>query len=318
MGNSFVEMIEKNKIAVLIVSLIASFLTPFMVASINVAIPKIGDELKIGAVYLGLIPSSYLLCSVIFLIPFGKLGDIYGRKKIFYYGIIVITLSSIAAALSFHWLILLFSRALHGIGASMIFGTGMAMLTSTFPLQKRGMVLGINVSSTYLGLMLGPVIGGFITHYWGWRILFGVIVPIGIIVLFIVKFFVEEDCEITSSTRLDKRDVLLYGLTIFLLIIGISNMTKNYGILSIMMGIITLTFFWKREKNISEPIFPINLFIKNRIFAFSNLAAFVNYSATYGIGFIMTLYLQKVRGLTPDKAGFIMIVQPVIMALLSP
>lgn len=311
-------MHESNKIAILIVSLTASFLTPFMVASVNIAIPRIGDDLNVGAVYLGWIQSSYLLSSVIFLIPFGKLGDIYGRKKFFYYGIIIITLSSIMAALSFHWLILLLSRTIHGIGASMTFGTGVAMLTSVFPLQKRGAVLGINVSFTYLGLMLGPVIGGIITHFFGWRALFWGIVPVGIIVLLIVKILIIDEIKTNNPTYLDKIDLLMYGVSLLFIMISVSNITKFYGILWIAIGIITFIIFLKREKNAKEPILPINLFVKNRVFAFSNLAALINYSATYGVGFIMSLYLQKVRGLTPDKAGFIIIVQPIMMAMLSP
>ena len=302
----------------LIVSLAASFLTPFMVSSVNIALPSIGRDLSMGAVEMSWVTTAYLLCSTIFLIPFGKIADAYGRKRIFFIGILVITLSSLLSAIADNGVLLIATRILHGVGAAMVFGTGMAMLTSVFPPEKRGRVLGINVSFTYLGLTLGPVIGGFLTHHLGWRSLFLVNIPVGVAVLAIVGSRIRQEWAEKESGAFDLWGALLYGASIALVIIGFSRLTHVYGILLLATGLAAGAMFIRLETRASRPILPIVLFRSNRVFAWSNIAAFINYSSTFAVGFLMSLYLQYIKGFGPDKAGIIMIAQPVVMVLVSP
>ena len=149
------------KRSALLIATFSSFLTPFMVSSINIALPAIGSEFQMSAVLMSWVPTSYILSAAMFLVPFGRLADIHGRKRVFAYGMWIFTLSSLALAFSPSAAVLITLRVLQGFGSAMIFGTGMAILTSVFPAAERGRVLGINVAAVYLGLSLGPVFGGF-------------------------------------------------------------------------------------------------------------------------------------------------------------
>ncbi|MDD1749663.1 MAG: MFS transporter, partial [Methanothrix sp.] len=153
----------------LLIATLTSFLPPFMASSINIALPAIGAEFSMDAVLLGWVPTSYLLFAAVFLVPFGKIADIYGMKKVFFIGLAIFTASSLIAFFAPSSSILIFSRVLQGFGSAMIFGTGTAILVNVFPLQERGRVLGINAAFAYLGLSLGPFLGGLLTHYIGWR-----------------------------------------------------------------------------------------------------------------------------------------------------
>jgi len=152
---------DVNKKVALIIASMGSFLTPFMGSSMNIALPAIGNEFSIDAVSLGWVATAYLLAAAMFLVPFGKIADIHGRKKIFTCGIIVFAASSVLCAFSTSAGMLIASRVLQGIGSAMIFGTSLAILTSVFPASERGKAFGITVAAVYLGLSLGPFLGGF-------------------------------------------------------------------------------------------------------------------------------------------------------------
>ncbi len=167
----------RNKRSVLIVTMLSYFVTPFMVSSINIALPSIGDEFTMNALQLGWVATAYLLTAAMFLVPFGKVADIFGLKRIFSYGIVSYTATSalIAFSGSAHMLIAL--RALQGVGGAMILSTGVAMLSAVFPSGDRGKVLGISVAAVYLGLSVGPFLGGILTHHLGWRNIFWMPIP---------------------------------------------------------------------------------------------------------------------------------------------
>jgi EmrB/QacA subfamily drug resistance transporter len=321
-GDSFLnandDCSSQTRTAVLTVSLGASFLTPFMVSSVNIALPSIGRDLSIGAVLLSWITTAYLLSSTVLLIPFGKIADSFGRKKIFSFGMSLLTVSSFLSILSTNGIFLIATRVLHGVGSAMIFGTGIAMLTAVFPQEKRGRMLGINVSFVYLGLMCGPVIGGFLVKQFGWRSLFWVNIPVGMAILGVVRFAIAPEWVEKIKEPFDRWGALLYGSSVAMVLIGFSRLTHSYGIPLFFLGAVGCALFLYVESRNDHPMLPISLFKSNRVFAFSNIAALINYSTTYAVGFLMSLYLQYIKGLPPDRAGFIMVVQPVVMVIGSP
>lgn len=158
-----------SKATVLLIASLSSFLTPFMSSSINIALPSIGKQLSLDAISLSWVATAYLLAAAAFLVPFGRLADIRGRKMVFRIGIIIDATASILCALSRSGPWLIAFRAFQGIGGAMIFGTAVAILTSVIPPQERGKALGINVAATYTGLSVGPLIGGFFTQHFGWQ-----------------------------------------------------------------------------------------------------------------------------------------------------
>jgi EmrB/QacA subfamily drug resistance transporter len=297
---------------------LAAFLTPFMSSSVNVALPAIDKEFKMTPIFLSWLPTGFLLSSAIFLIPFGKLADIYGKRKIFLLGIITYTLASFLSALAFSPIFLLFIRFLHGISGAMVFSTVVALLASIFPFGERGRALGINVAATYLGLSLGPFLGGILTYHFGWRSLFLFNGFVGFLVIFLTSWKLKIKESKVKNDNFDYPGFLLYLLTFTPLMIGFSFLPRILGFLLILGAIILLFFFIRYELKIKEPILDIKLFKNNSVFTFSNLAALINYSATFGISFLLSLYFQYLRNFDVQKTGFILVAQPLTMTFFSP
>jgi EmrB/QacA subfamily drug resistance transporter len=306
------------KISALIVAASSSFLTPFTISSVNIALPSIEREFQINALLLSWIATSYILSAAIFLLPFGKIADIYGRKKIFRYGIIIFTLSSLIAAFSYSAGMLIFSRIIQGVGSAMVFATGIAIISSVFPPEERGKALGITVAAVYSGLSCGPFFGGLLTQHFTWRSIFVVNVPLGIIIIILILFKLKGEWADAKGEDFDIKGSIVYGLSLIAMMCGVTFLPDLSGFLLITTGFLGLFLFYKLEKSLRYPVFDMNLFGTNRVFAFSCFAALINYSATFSVTFLTSLFLQYIKGLSPRDAGIVLISQPVIMALFSP
>ncbi|WP_027365791.1 MFS transporter [Desulfotruncus alcoholivorax] len=303
----------------LLVTCAASFLTPFMGSAINLAIPSIGDQFKSGAFLLSWVATSYILASAAFLVPFGRLADIVGRKKIFILGLASFLLSSLLCGLSWSVGALIVFRTLQGIGSAMIFGTGMAILTSVFPPKDRGKVLGINVSTVYVGLSLGPVLGGSLNHNFGWQSIFYLTSIIALLALLLAIFKLQGEWAGARGETFDTAGAVLYAAGLVAFMYGISSIAESiWAKYLLVAGIIIMVVFVRHETRVKQPVLNLNLFSKNVTFAFSNLAALINYSATFAVGFLLSMHLQVVMGYDSQKAGLILLAQPIIMAVLSP
>lgn len=302
----------------LITVMVASFSTPFMGSAINLAIPSIGREFNSTALMLSWVVSSYLLATAAFLLPFGRLADISGRKKVFILGVIIFTLSSLLCGLAWSIQSLIWFRILQGIGSAMTFGTGMAILTSVFPPQERGRVLGINVATVYTGLSLGPVLGGAMNQHLGWASIFFLNTAIGL-VTYISAIKIKGEWAGAKGESFDITGSVLYmiGLVAFLYAFS-SIATAVLAKYILVIGLGLLILFVRHEMKSKQPLININLFSQNITFALSNLAALINYSATFAVTFLLSLYLQVVMGYSSSTAGLILLAQPIIMALLSP
>jgi len=310
---------EKSfKKSVLLVTTFAAFLAPFLGSAVNLALPSIGKDLHANAINLSWVASSYILSSAIFLMPFGKLGDIAGRKKVFSLGILFFTISTFLIIFSQNIVYLIILRIFQGFSSAMIFGTSLAIITSVFQPGERGKAMGINITATYLGLSSGPVIGGLLTQYLGWRSIFAFLVPFGIVSLILIKQKIKTEWKEAVGERFDWRGSLIYGIALASFMYGFSQLPSSLGWICIVTGILTAIIFLLLENKISNPVFDIRLILRNRVFAFSNMAALINYSATSAIGFFISLYLQYLKGLDARTAGLIMISQPIAMTLLSP
>ena len=306
-----------NKVVLLVVTM-ASFLTPFMGSSTNIALPSIGREFAMDAVLLAWIATSYLLSATVFLLPFGRIGDIYGRKKIFTYGILIYTISALLSALSTSAIMLISFRIVQGLGGAMIFGTGVAILTSVFPAEERGKVLGINVAAVYIGLSLGPFLGGLLTHHFGWRSIFLANLPLGIIIITALFWKLKGEWAEARGEKFDLSGSIIYGLAIIALVYGLSLLPGISGVGAITIGILGISAFIWWEMRVGSPVLHMNLFKNNRVFAFSNLAALINYSATFAVGFLLSLYLQYTKGFSPQGAGLVLVSMPAVQAMFSP
>jgi EmrB/QacA subfamily drug resistance transporter len=302
----------------LIIASLSSFITPFMGSSINIALPVIGKEFQTDAVLLSWVATAYLLAAAISLVPFGKLADIYGRKKVYIYGMSLFTLTSFLSAVSISAPMLIIFRIFQGTGSAMVFATGIAILTSVYPPEERGKVLGIAVAAVYTGLSCGPFFGGFLTQHFSWRSIFFINIPFGVIILLLIFLKLKGEWAGAEGEKFDLTGSIIYGTAIFVFMYGITLLPDTLSIILILTGLVGLAAFFKWETVVLNPVFEVNLFITNRIFAFSCTAALINYSATFAVSFLLSLYLQYIKGLEPQYAGIVLISTPIMMAIFSP
>jgi len=318
MRAKFAVVDEKTKKSVLLVATLGGLVTPFMASSINVALPQIQKEFQIDAILLAWIQTSYLLATAMFIVPLGKLADIHGRRIIFSYGMSLFTMASCLSAVSVTLFMLLAARVLQGIGAAMIFGTGIAMIATVFAPGERGRAIGLNVTAVYIGLSIGPFFGGLMTQYLSWRAVFAAVVPLGVLTVIVCFFRLRWTRSGDGGERLDVKGSLLYAVSILLFMLGLSAVPSIKGFASIMGGIVFFAIFAVWELRISFPVLNLELFRTNRAFALSNAAALINYSATFAVTFLLSLYLQYIKRLPPTTTGLILMAQPITMALFSP
>jgi EmrB/QacA subfamily drug resistance transporter len=300
------------------ITTLSAFLTPFGISSVNIALPSIGKEFLMDAILLSWVTTVYLLSSAILLVPLGKLSDIYGRKRVFTFGILTFTVASAGCGISNSAVMLLCFRILQGMGAAAIYCVGAAILTSIFPSTELGKVLGINVAAVYLGQSAGPFLGGFLTEHLGWRSIFFVNVFLGLIIVVFILWKLKGEWYEREERRFDLTGSIIYSITLFLVMYGFSHLTTTPGAWLILPGVLGIIVFIKWESRVESPVLDIGLFRKNRVFAFSNLATLINYSATFAVTFLLSLYLQYIKKLTPENAGLILMSQPIVQALVSP
>lgn len=309
---------DATKITALLAATLAAFLVPFMGSSLNIALPTIGNEFAADAILLSWISASFLLASAIFTLPFGRIADIYGLKRIFTYGIITYTVFSFLSGIAPSAVLLITFRAFQGIGASMMFGTGIAILTAVFPLAERGKALGINLAGVYFGLSIGPFLGGIITQYFGWRSIFFLNVLLGLIVISFVFLRLKGEWAECMGEKFNVKSAAVYSFALLFIMYGFSLIPETLGIILTVMGIIGVLIFVMVDTRVKDPLLDMNLFFKNKIFALSNLAALINYSTTTGAVFLLSLYLQYILGYTPQKAGLVLLPLPLTMVIVSP
>lgn len=306
-----------NKNALLSTILISSFFNPFMGAAVNIALPKIGIEFSMDAVGLSWVSMAFLLSSAIFLVPFGKAGDIWGRKKLFLYGNFLFLIATLGCAFSFHEHVFIAFRFLQGIGGAMIGGTSMALVTSAFPPNQRGKAIGLSVTAVYIGLSAAPYLGGEITQTFGWHSLFYINAAVCMMIIILLMTIVREEWVEAKDEKFDFTGSLIYVLSMSALMFGLSKLPEIFSVILIIAGIAGMILFIITELKTATPVLKIQLFRESRTFAFSNLASLINYAATFAITFILSLYLQNVRDLSPRGAGAILITQPLMMAIMA-
>jgi len=231
---------------------------------------------------------------------------------------VLFSIGSLLCSIAPNAIILLLLRIIQGIGSALIFSCSTAILVSSFPPSQRGKALGINTAAVYTGLSSGSFLGGLITHYWHWRAIFILNSLLGVIITAVTFFYLKNEWEELVKQKFDKIGAMVYVLSIVSIMIGVSLFPEIIGFAVLIIGIFLLITFYFFEVNKLNPVFDVTMFRHNRTFSLSNLAALINYSATFAIGFLMSFYLQSVKGLGPRDAGIILITQPVVQALFSP
>jgi len=290
-----------------------------MIYSLNLAIPNMGETYQASASLLNWVVNAFLLASAAFLLPFGRLADIVGRKKLFMLGLAIsaVTCFICAVSWSIEWLIVF--RIVQGVGAALGFSTAVAILTSVYPPEERGKVLGYNSAVVYFGLSLGPAVGGFLTFHWGWPSIFIFCGIIYLILFVLAVSLIKGEWKGPPGYKYDVPGAVIYVVGLIAFLYGLSSLQEFWvSWLVLLGGLLLILVFIRRVFRIENPLLPLRLLTRNRVFAFSSLATFANYSATFAIMFLMSLYLQSLLHHDTRIAGFVLLAQPVIMVIVSP
>lgn len=294
------------------------FAVPFMVSAVGVSLPVIGVELGARAVELGLIESAYLAAVAMLLFPFARLSDMYGRGFVFASGIALFTVASLLLGMCQDIVTFILIRILQGVGGAAQMSTGLAILSDVFPREERGRALGISVTGVYIGLSLGPYLGGMLTTHFGWRWIFFFGVPACLFALYTAVRGVSVAPCVSRKMRFDWGGFFLSAIGLGLMVFGSSEWGDMSGKLMFGSGLTLMVLFVLWERRHTSPLLDIGLFSESRSFAFASAVQFINYASTFGVTFLMSLFLQTVKGMTAGQAGTVLVVQPIVQALLSP
>lgn len=301
------------------VAVITSFITSFIGSATNLSIPDMSADFGVGAAAVGWIVTAYMLPVAALSVPFGRIADITGRKKIIVWGIAIFTIGSFASGAAVSFQMIIATRVFQAVGAAMIFATNHAILISEFPGSERGRVLGYALAATYTGLSAGPVLGGIINHSFGWRTIFFLTGAAGIIVIVEAIRRLPDRKSTLEKAGFDRTGNFLYVMMILLTIYGLNRFSDSRGAIALVAaGIVLGVVFVKKELKEESPLVNVRLFAGNMSYTLSNMAALLNYAATYAIGYLLSIYLQVIQGFSSQTAGIILIVQPLLMAVFSP
>lgn len=305
-----------NKNVVLAISVLASFAGALMFSSTNVILPTIGKDLGAGAVLLGWVVSVPSLTMAAIMLPLGRIADIYGRKKIFLYGTLIGCLGFFLGGMAGSVPLLICFQIIQGVGNGIVVGTSVAIITSVFPLTERGKAIGIIVTAVYIGGAMGPFLGGMLTQFLSWRSVFFLCAVLLLLAAILIILKLKGEWVDAQGEKFDLVGSVFLAVSLVLIVYGFSRLPEKPGIVFVPLGLAGLLLFAWWEKRDPNPVLNIDLFLRNKTFIFSNLSVLAHYTAFTSM-FLLSLYLQNIRGFTPSNAGLIMLVHPVCMAVVA-
>lgn len=302
----------------LVLVCMGAFLTPLALSAVVVAIPAIAIELNANAVMVSWIPAAFLVANLVTLLPSGRLSDQYGRKRMFFIGSIIFTLASLMAGLSSSIELLLLFRVFQGMGAAMYFGSSMAIVSSVFRSGGLGMAMGFVVSSVYFGLTLGPIFGGVITEALGWRYVFILMTPLSLLSTLLIVWKLKGEWRNANPPAMDWVGAVLFALWAFLLFYSISHLPQPVAFIALGIDVLVFLVFLRHTRHSPSPLVNFSVVWQNKVFSRSLVSALFVYGGNYGLIFLLSVYLQISRGMSPADAGVLLMLQAIFMAVLAP
>lgn len=290
---------------------LSACLVPFTGSAINLALPELAEHFAMNAVTMTWVNTAYLVVTAVFQVPFARLADLFGRKKIFIGGLLLYALSSCMCALATSSVWLLVLRSFQGLSSAMIFSTSVAILTSIVAPNKRGQALGIQTMVIYISLASGPFFGGLLTETFGWQSIFIVPSLLALAATCLAFLFLKGEWREAKGERFDWSGSIIYAIALFGLIYGFTRLPEWEGILWLLTGVAGFIVFVRQENRCAFPVFNMDIFKGNKVFVYSSAAALINYAATSAIAFMISLYLQHIRGFSPHSAGLVLISQAI-------
>lgn len=300
----------------LIAACLAGFVAPLLSTMANLSLVSIGEEFDAGSHLLAYVNTAFLLASVIFMVPLCRLADIRGKRKVFLAGLVVVIVACVLAFLSpsFWWLVA--CRAMMGAGSAALSSSSISLITDAYPPEHRGGALGLQTMCVYVGLAVGPPLGGVLNDAIGWHALFLLVVPIALASVACMST-VRFDIAPMEGRPFDTRGAVLYGAGIALTMGGVINLPDALALAMLAVGLVLVGLFVRSQLRTADHLLNVRLF-RSRVFGGSCLAAFLSYAASYSISYFMALYLQSIGAMTATEAGMMMLIQAGIQAFLTP
>jgi EmrB/QacA subfamily drug resistance transporter len=287
-------------------------------SAVNIAVPAIAKDFSANAILVSWVPTAFLLANAIFLIPAGRAADLYGRKKVFITGMMVFCLACLMAFLAPNIETLLITRLMQGFGGALAFATGLAIVMSIFTPENRGSAIGINSATLYFGLSCGPMVGGWFTVHYGWRVVFLFPMVLGSIAILMIILRLKGEWKNDQAGSIDWYGGVIFGISSSALFLGISMIPGFTSISLISLGVIFMAYFIYQQIHSHHPLIHFKAIMQNRMFSRSLMGNVCIYWSNYPFIFLFSLYLQFIRGMTPVEAGQIMVLQPITMAIVAP
>jgi EmrB/QacA subfamily drug resistance transporter len=314
--------VEVKKWRVLVAVGIGTFMTALDTSVVNTVLPVIGKTFNETITSVEWVVTIYLLVLSGLLLSFGRLGDLKGHKTIYLSGFAVFVFSSLICGMAPNVTVLIVFRGLQALGAAMLAANSPAILTKSFPDQQRGQALGLQATMTYLGLTVGPSLGGWMASIFGWRVVFYINLPVGLIAIWLSVRYIPVDRVLKQAEKFDFYGALTFILGLGALLIGLNQGNEwgwtSFPTLSLLAGaIIILSVFIYVEAHVKYPMLDLGLF-KQPAFSLTTASAVINYIGIFSSIFLMPFFLIQARGFTPAQAGLILTAQPLIMAVIAP
>jgi EmrB/QacA subfamily drug resistance transporter len=314
--------VQVKKWWVLIAVGVSTFMSALDTSVVNIVLPVVNADFHTSVATIEWVVIIYLLLVSGLLLSFGRLGDLRGHRRIFLTGFLIFIGSSMACGVAATPAWLIAFRGLQAIGAAMLAANSPAILTKSFPDSQRGRALGLQATMTYLGLTVGPSLGGWLTVQFGWRAVFFINVPVGLLALLISFRFIPHDGGHPGTEKFDLRGAALFMAGLIALLLGL-NQGESWGwtspfILGLLLAAaVFLGTFLAVELRVPNPMLDLSLF-RRRIFSAAVASAILNYICVYSILFLMPFYLLQGRLLSPAQAGLLLSAQPLVMAVAAP
>ncbi len=311
-----------QKWGVLLAVGIGTFMTALDTSVVNTVLPVIGKNFSQPITVVQWVVTIYLLVLSGLLLSFGRLGDMRGHKAIYLIGFGIFMGGSFFSGAAPSVAILIASRGLQALGGAMLAANSPTILTKSFPVEQRGQALGLQATMTYLGLTAGPLVGGWLASLLGWRAVFYMNIPVGLVAIWLSLRYIPRDSYHSSSEQFDFRGAVTFIFGLGALLLGL-NQGAEWGwsslpiIALLVSAILFLSLFIYFEAHVKSPMLDLSLF-KKLPFSLTTISAIINYIGVYSCIFLMPYYLIQGRGFSPAQAGLIIATQFVVMAVIAP
>ena len=314
---------------VLLITGLGSFMTALDSAATFLVLPLVQQDLATSVAAVQWIALAYLLAVSGLLLPFGRLGDFWGLRRVYLAGISVFSLSSALCALSPAIGYLIIFRVVEAVGGAMTISTVPALLTQSYPPEQRGHVLGLQLTMTYVGLTLGPFVGGFVAGWWSWRGVFWINAFVGFPLL-LFAFRTLPGVTGSFRGRFDFSGAVVLILAVLLSMVGVTgagglNVVPSWRallrVVVVIAGLLLGVVFVLREKKLDQsriqPLLSPALF-GSKPFSLSAGIALVGYTCEFFLVFLMPFYLIRIVGMSPSQAGLLFMVKAIVMMVVAP